>query len=858
MKKVIGWMLLAPICVITFVESAAQTGRINPANLVYADATGVLRYTANQQEAAFFGVNYTTPFAFAYRAQKALGVNLETAIQNDVYHMARLGFNAFRVHVWDTEIADTAGNLLQNEHLRLFDFLLAELKKRNIKTIITPIAFWGNGYPEKDENTPGFSRLFGRGKLTTNDTAIRAQENYLRQFFKHVNPYTRQSYEADKDIIAVELNNEPAHSGPQQSVTNYINRLAAAVKSTGWSKPVFYNISQGPSYARAVANSVVDGFSFQWYPSGLVGNQTLQGNALPNVDVYRIPFRDTIPAFKNKALMVYEFDPADIMESCMYPAIARSFRGAGFQWATQFAYDPMAIAQVNTEYQTHYLNLAYTPSKAISMLIAGEAFRLLPRLKSFGAYPADTLFDGFRVSHAEALSEMNTDTKFYHSNPTRTQPIDPKALWHVAGVGSSPLVDYEGTGAYFLDKIAPGIWRLEVMPDVVYIRDAFERASPQKPVTAIQWAGHSITVDLPDLGAGFTLKPLNSGAAATTASGNMATVTPGTYLLTRSGKQADKLPETVGAIGLGEFVAPPPTIALAPVLRHIPQSEVSANTPFQLHALWAGPDSANLSAQFTKLGGGLYRTLPFEKKGSAYTASVPAEMATPGLLQYRIMVQQSGQTITFPGAVAGNPFGWDYYQNDTYATAVAQPGAALQLYNPAIDKSIHVLPNFRRGFQTAYTTGLTTGALWYKQSLAKPAAAEVMGFQVFVGQKLQQRLAESAAFDSIVITAKAEGAGNLVLKLALVDDNGQAFSTLVTLSNDMQAHALPLSRFAPDSALLLPRPYPDFQPVFFTSGANLPLQLARVEKLQLSTSAAWQPSAATALGFAVEGVTLKK
>ena len=53
---------------------------------------------------------------------------------------------------WDTEISDTAGNLIENDHLRLFDFLLAELKKRSIKTIVS-IAFWGNGYPERDEAT---------------------------------------------------------------------------------------------------------------------------------------------------------------------------------------------------------------------------------------------------------------------------------------------------------------------------------------------------------------------------------------------------------------------------------------------------------------------------------------------------------------------------------------------------------------------------------------------------------------------------------------------------------------------------------------------------------------------------------
>ena len=53
----------------------------------------------------------------------------------------------------------------------------------------------------------------------------------------------------------------------------------------------------------------------------------------------------------------------------------------------------MSTAYANTEYQTHYLNLAYTPAKAISLLIASKVFQNLPRVKSYGTYPADTLFD---------------------------------------------------------------------------------------------------------------------------------------------------------------------------------------------------------------------------------------------------------------------------------------------------------------------------------------------------------------------------------------------------------------------------------------------------------------------------------
>ena len=97
---------------------------------MYVDNKGVMRYTKGGAEAAFFGVNYTVPFAYGYRSIKALNLDLKKEIDKDVYHFARLGIDAFRVHVWDVEIADSAGNLLQNEHLDLFDYLLAVLKKR--------------------------------------------------------------------------------------------------------------------------------------------------------------------------------------------------------------------------------------------------------------------------------------------------------------------------------------------------------------------------------------------------------------------------------------------------------------------------------------------------------------------------------------------------------------------------------------------------------------------------------------------------------------------------------------------------------------------------------------------------------
>ena len=216
--------------------------------------------------------------------------------------MSRLGLDAFRVHVWDVDITDSLGNLLENEHLRLFDYLVKKLKERNIKILITPIAFWGNGYPEPDVKTNGFSYVYGKGPSVVKEEAFRAQENYLHQFFNHVNPYTKLKYKDDPDVIAMEINNEPHHSGPKSRTTEYVNRMAKAVRSTGWTKPVFYNISESPSYVDAIVKTNVDGHSFQWYPTGLVANRERKGNFLPNVENYSIPFDDTIAAFKKKSL----------------------------------------------------------------------------------------------------------------------------------------------------------------------------------------------------------------------------------------------------------------------------------------------------------------------------------------------------------------------------------------------------------------------------------------------------------------------------------------------------------------------------------------------------------------------------
>jgi hypothetical protein len=811
----------------------------NSKNEVYVDQLGRLRWQKDHSEVYLFGVNYTVPFAYGYRSIKALNKDIEKEIDEDVYHLARMGADAFRVHIWDTEISDTAGNLLENEHLKLFDYLIYRLKQRNIKIIITPIAFWGIGYPQRDEKTAGFSSKYNKGQATVNENAIKAEENYMKQLLQHFNPYTKLNYRDEPDIIAAELNNEPSHSGPKEKVTAYINRLAAAARSIGWTKPLFYNISQSPFYAAAVAKANVNGFSFQWYPTGLVAGHEQQGNFLPNVDRYPIPF-DTIPEFRNKAKMVYEFETADVLKPYLYPAVARSFKQAGFQWVTQFAYDPMATAYANTEYQTHYLNLAYTPAKAISFLIANRVFHLLPRNKDYGTYPSDSVFDAFHLSYTQSLSEMNTAKEFYYSGTTTAAPVDEKKLEHIAGVGSSAIVDYKGYGAYFLDKLENGVWRLEVMPDAITVRDPFEKASPSKEVVHIAWSDQPMQIKLADAGSDFDIKGINQdNNYQTKATNGSFTIKPGTYLLVKSGKSTAKWSgnKMIGNIGLNEFVAPQP-FSKTPYVSYTPITEVSPGKAFTVNAKIINISAdAKVSLVVNKGFGApanisMDKTTPYD-----YSAVIPAAQVTTGFLTYRIIIKDADKYFTFPGGYEGDPYGWDNINNETWQTFVAAPNGKISLFNANADRgrTNTYFPGFSRNGGAQFTSGEETGQLTFKVSSPAIKQGQIMGFQLYVGDKVKYRLPEVSSYSKVIIRARLQIGQTGKLKIALINNDASAYAASVGLTDQFKNIEVPLSAFKPDSSLLLPRPYPGFLPLWFKASSFSGLDISKLDKLEITT-----------------------
>ncbi len=370
----------------------------------------------------------------------------------------------------------------------------------------------------------------------------------------------------------------------------------------------------------------------------------------------------------------------------MYPAMARTFRSKGFQWITQFAYDPMDMAWANTEYQTHFLNLAYTPNKAISMKIAAEVAYSIPRNQKFNTYPQDTIFDKFQVSYLQDLSVLNSGDTFFYSNNTIAKPIAPEQLKSIAGCGSSPIVSYEGTGAYLIDQLEDGVWRLEVMPDAVQIQDPFEKPSLDKEVVTIAWNEWNMNIKLSQLGENFKVAAINRGNTFNKISnGTSIAIKPGVYLLTQANyttKNQWSANTKWNNITLGEYVAPEARAKTFSVVNH-PDKVIEADKSLQIEANIVGPAFPDSVIIYTDKVSFWSDKNPYIKMnrmhGYTYQATIPAGMIGEGVFRYNIIVCEGSKNYTFPAGIEGNPLDWNFYQSKYYESRVVSPTSPIEL-----------------------------------------------------------------------------------------------------------------------------------------------------------------------------------
>jgi hypothetical protein len=832
---------------------------------VYVDDKGVMRWRENNEEIQGFGVNYTMPFAHAYRSAKKLGKDPLEAIDEDIHHFKRLGFDLYRVHVWDTEISDTLGNLIYNEHLHAFDYLLHKLRSNDIYYVLTPIAFWGNGWPEPDEKTPGFSAKYGKNNCLTDDEAIKAQENYLTQFMSHVNPYTGLSYKDDPYLIAMEISNEPHHRGTPESVTEFVQFMVNAVRKSGYKNPIFYNVSHSVHLMENYFDADIQGGTFQWYPTGLGYQKPLPGNFLPNVDKYLIPF-DSVFIQRGKAKLVYEFDGADIHNSYIYPAMARSFRTAGIQIATHFAYDPMILAHANTEYNTHYMNLAYTPGKALALAISSKVFHEMPMYESYGSYPENRSFGNVTIDEQSDVVIYDSGTHFIYTNHTETEPKTPSKLNKIAGVGNSSVITYNGTGAYFLDKVELGKWRLEVMPDILTYQNPYGRNSLEKRVTAVQYNERLMEISLPELGNSFTLKGINSGNNSTKYSEDGALlVKPGVYLLEIGNtlQNESPYPDKLDGLAFDKYYAPAESTEDL-ILKHQPLKELrSGQSPTITMELLSRKNIDKVELLYRT--GWRWNSVKMDlTSGFEYKADLDLTNEEEGTLEYYIVVYDQSNVTTFPPKISGLPFQWDFYDRSPYRVKIVNEKVPIMLYNAEKDFS-DLSYRWQQGVRNVaeFLPGNTASFFPIKE-LYRPDSENLNGNKIYdytIRHYLEGKIeANSLAGKSkLVIEAKSLEKYKIPLQIALVDKYGNAFGAIVKTEMDYKTFEIKLKDLKPVALVTMPRPYPTFLPYFYQTAQNATFDIMDIQSLQISVGPGLNDSEKKkSQGFALKYIFLEK
>jgi hypothetical protein len=805
--------------------------------LIYVDPSGVMRWRTSNVEVAMLGANYCLPSASDYRAAGAVGADRKKMIDDDMTHFARMGWDALRLSFWgDWECCDREGNLVANDHLDLLDYLIYRAKERDLHMLLSPIVTYSSMWPGGDDpSAVGFSRYFKKEELGTNPKAIAAQVNYLGQILNHVNPYTKLALKDEPYICFVELINEPAqHPQDFEGSVGYINALVDAVRGTGCQKITFFNLSQDFAMAQAIAASRVDGCSFAQYPCGLVAGHQLHGNFLRTVDGYPPMLA---PELAGRPRVVYEYDMPDVMSGYHYPAMIRTYRSVGAQSAAMFSYDMLATAPYNLGWQTHCLNMVYTPQKAASAIIASQVMRRIPRMQPVGPYPENTRFGDFRVSYEENLSELVSRDLFYYSNDTRSSPPSPGDLRRIVGFGSSPIVRYEGAGLYYLDKIEDGAWRLEVYPDSLQIDDPFTRPRVDRLVFRLIARTWPMTVSLPDLGGTFRVEPLNAGNSySTRAAGGAFGIRPGAYLLTSSSraepaKLPDRLPGVPYYLGMREFVCPEQAPYPTTIVLHA-QSEYPADRPISVSATVAAAEAPTEVALQVGPPGSPGRTFVMEHThGYEYGVRLAAGAVAKGEMQFQVSVTEGGQTRVFPhdSPVAS-------LQGETYRARVVSPDAPVEMFDAASD--IAVLSFSRSGESRNRTPAAIEGSLPGAKALPLGYPTETMTddftASLFIGDRVSERAASLAGAKEIHIRLKAVAAPS-VIRLTLVEKDGSAWSGKVFASTDWKDVVVPVSSLRSSRSVMLPQGYPGTWLYWLSPPpGRSAIDLAQVERIQFS------------------------
>lgn len=461
-------------------------------------------YTPEGEELALWGVNLQPCLSWEYRDRlRERGIPetaeaLKQVARRNLDDLVRLKVSVIRCHLTPADFTDADGNLVETPYLEVLDYMIAEAAERGIYVVLAFINHMGGGYvPES------IFMNIDREEWIFNKEAVEKSKNYINQLLIRENRYAGgKTYARQKNMALWEIVNEPgvysynaikshaayyndfkswaSQNGRQDNaeayaayrerlVRDYIDGMYDVIRNAGARQPIIWSHNWhryrngNLDVFKAALASKADGVSFCNYPGqDLVGQdywtnpKNLTGEDFSGW--FNRYYDDEngygwarLPEYSGKAKTVYEFETFFNQSAYLYPIQAQYFRALGVQSATMWTYTVREAAPWHSG--SHFLSLTCTPAKAASFIVAGEIFKTTPLGQAYDRQVNSQRNDNVIISRNDDLAIYSSTDKFYHSgDATNIYPQNiSDEVDNIVGVGSSPLVDYSGTGIYFID-----------------------------------------------------------------------------------------------------------------------------------------------------------------------------------------------------------------------------------------------------------------------------------------------------------------------------------------------------------------------------------------------------------------------
>jgi hypothetical protein len=423
-------------------------------------------------------------------------------------------------------------------------------------------------------------------------------------------------------------------------------------------------------------------------------------------------------------------------------------------------------------------------------------------------------------------------------------------LTRIVGLGSSPLIGYEGSGAYFLDKVREGVWRLEIYPDEVLVRDPFEQPQPGKVVSRLLDRSWPMSVQLPDLGASFWARPIRlwqqRDAAAQRAQSGRFTAAPGVWLLSAHGNvDPGTLPALIHRVGFDEYHVNDPR-SYADDVQALTPPEFAAGEAVKLSVRVANDTLPDAVSVWVRPLGTRDFGAPLAMKrvsGNDFAVTLDAARAVEGVYEYVVTTQSGVRRQTFPGAVQGQPGTWPFHADSYWTFRVAPVRAALRLFDPGRDAAQLSFVRPGEQYRSAFFSivpGESSDQAALRLELPNLGAdtPERYAAALYIGQRIAARTAIASAADELHIRLRAAGGLRGLVTVKLIEKDGSSWNADVPASTQWSDQSVALGELHAGRSILIPSPYPGLWNYWRPSppsrgGAGDHVHIADVERLEI-------------------------